>query len=328
MSPRGDEIARLTRTGTSLVPGSRAGVRLDRYLSTTFRYRSRTQWAALIRAGHVLLNGAGTRAGQVLRTGDKIEYRREERREPRVSRRWRQLYEDDWLLAVRKPANLPVHPSGRYFHNTLLALLLQERGESLDSTDLRIVHRLDRETSGVILFGKGRQAAATLSNQFEMRQVRKEYLALVHGVPLEDRFVVDAPIGRDSHSPVRKAMTVLRDGKPSRTVCRVVRRGRDSALVAARPQTGRLHQIRVHLRAAGFPIIGDKVYGLDPELFIRFASGNLSTDDRRKLVWGRQALHARRVRIRHPADERILEIRAPVGRAWLRQMAELGMPPR
>lgn len=328
MSPRADDIARMTRTGSSLVPAAKAGVRLDLYLSRTFRYRSRTQWASLIRAGQVLLNGTRTRSGRVVRDGDRIEYHREERSEPRVSRSWRILYEDDTILAIRKPSNLPVHPSGRYFRNTLLTLLLEHRRQTLDTTELRIVHRLDRETSGVILFGKGRESAAALSLQFENREVRKEYLALVHGVPLEDRFIVDAPIGRDSRSPVRKAMAVTPDGKPSRTLFRVLRRGDECALIVARPLTGRLHQIRVHLRAAGHPIVGDKVYGLDPELFIRFASGSLSPEDRRRLVWRRQALHAYRLRIRHPSDGRLLDLRAPVGRAWIRCMASLGMPGR
>ncbi len=325
MSPRADDIARMNRTGSSIVAPARAGMRLDTYLAKTFRYRSRTRWAALIREGRILLNGAPARAGQVLREGDRIEYQRQERPEPGVSRAWRVIHEDDSILAISKPANLPVHPSGRYFHNTLLTLLLAERGESLDAATLRVVHRLDRETSGLILFGKGREAAAALATQFESRQVRKEYLALVHGVPTEDRFSVDAPIGPDLESPVRKAMTVTAAGKPSRTLFRVIRRGNESALLRARPLTGRLHQIRVHLRASGHPIIGDKVYGLDPHLFIRFAAGNLSAEDRQRLVWRRQALHAARLRFRHPADGRILDLRSPVGRKWIRCMRRLGM---
>ncbi len=195
----------------------------------------------------------------------------------------------------------------------------------MDTATLRIVHRLDRETSGVILFGKGREAAAALAIQFENRQVRKSYLAVVHGSPAADRWLIDAPIGRDRTSPIRKAMTVTPDGQEARTSIRVLRRGPDHALVLATPHTGRLHQIRVHLRHAGLPILGDKVYGLDPGLFLRFVGSTLSTEDRHRLLWGRQALHAWKVRFRHPGDGRILTVRAPVGGDWLRRARLLGL---
>ncbi len=325
MAPRGDETARWIRHGSCEVPLSHAGVRLDAFLARTFPYRSRTHWARLVRGGRVRLNGAIARPGRSLRTGDRIDYMPDPRPEPRVSGGYRVLYEDGSLLAIRKPANLPVHPSGRYFRNTLLLMLLEERGEDLDRTDLRIVHRLDRETSGLILFGKGREAAAALAIQFENREVRKEYLAVVHGVPVEDRFLVDAPIGRDPASPIRKAMTVTPDGRPARTGFRVLRRGRDHALIAARPHTGRLHQIRVHLRQAGHPVLGDKVYGLDPHLFLRFVSGRLSEHDRGLLLWRRQALHAWKIRFRHPVDHSVMTLRAPVGKLWIRSAAELGL---
>jgi RluA family pseudouridine synthase len=245
--------------------------------------------------------------------------------EPEVSRAYSILHEDDYLLAVRKPANLPVHPSGRYFRNTLLMLLLEGREETLDSTDLRIVHRLDRETSGLILFGKGKTAASALSNQFEHRRVHKRYLAVVHGRPKQDRFVVTAPIGPDDHAPVRKAMTVRSDGRPSQTSFRVLRHGPSHALVVGCPHTGRLHQIRVHLRHVGHPVLGDKVYGLDPEFFLRFIQGDLSREDRRRLLWGRQALHAWKLTFHHPHDGAPMAIRAPVGPALIRLERRLGL---
>ncbi|MDM7917086.1 MAG: RluA family pseudouridine synthase [Candidatus Eisenbacteria bacterium] len=323
MAPRDDATARWIRRGSCRVPPAEAGQRLDAFLARAFRYRSRTQWAALVKAGRIRCNGAVVRPGRSLRPGDWIEYLPDPRPEPRVDRRYRVLFEDESILAVRKPANLPVHPSGRYFRNTLLLMLLEERGEDLDTTGLRIVHRLDRETSGVILFGKGREAASALAIQFETRQVAKRYLAIVHGRPKEDRFLVDAPVGRDPRSPVRKAMTVLEDGRPARTSFRVVRRSGEHALLIARPHTGRLHQIRVHLRHAGLPIVGDKVYGRDPRLFLRFVEGSLSPEDRLRLVWRRQALHAWRLTLRHPRDGSRLSLHAPAGRSWLRLAARL-----
>lgn len=325
MPPRDDELATWTRRGFCRVSANGAGKRVDRFLAASFPYRSRTQWAALVKAGRILINDLQSRPSRPLQAGDVLAYTPGRRPEPRVSRTYRVLFEDDWLLAVRKPANLPVHPSGRYFHNTLLLILAAERGEGLDTTQLRIVHRLDRETSGLILFAKGREAASSLSGQFENRAIRKEYLALVHGTPGQDRFVVDAPIGLDLASPIRKAQTVRSDGLRSRTGFRVLSRGPDHTLIAARPYTGRLHQIRVHLRHAGYPIVGDKVYGRDPTLFLRFVADELTAEDRAALMWRRQALHAWKLAFRHPASGEKTNLRAPVGGAWLRFADGLGI---
>lgn len=323
--PREDEVARWVRRGLCEIGSTQAGARLDAFLARRFPYRSRTGWTRLIRTGRVRLNGAQARPGRVLRQGDRIEYLPDPRPEPRVSRGVRIVHEDPSLLAVRKPANLPVHPSGRYFENTLLLMLLRRRGEDLDTTDLRIVHRLDRETSGLILFAKGRRSAARLSTQFEARSVRKSYLAIIHGVPPSEPLMIDAPIGRDPDSPVRKAMTVIASGRPSRTTIRLLRRGPAHALVVARPHTGRLHQIRVHLRHAGYPIVGDKVYGLDPALFLRFVEGRLSERDREILLWRRQALHAWQLAFDHPETGRRMRLRAPVDLSWRRLEERLGL---
>jgi len=323
--PRDDDLARWIRRGSCVVGKDGAGRRLDRYLAQVFPYRSRTSWAGLIRVGRIRLNELEVRPGRSLKGGDRIDYRPDPRPEPRVSRSFRVIYEDPEILAVRKPANLPVHPSGRYFRNTLLSLLLESRGEDLAGTDLRIIHRLDRETSGVILFGKGKSVAAALSTQFERREVRKEYLAIVHGSPMEDRFLIDRPIGRDPTSPVRKAMGVLPAGRPSRTGIRVLRRGPEHSLLVARPYTGRLHEIRVHLRTIGHPILGDKVYGLDSGLFLRFVAGALSPEDRARLGWPRQALHAWKLTFQHPRSRQTITLRAPVGSVWIRRAAYLGL---
>jgi len=325
MPPREDETARWVRQGRCEVSPAKEGMRFDAFLARTFPYRSRSRWVRLVRAGRILINDSVARPGRLLRAGDRIDYVPDPRPEPKVSRAYRVLYEDEALLAVCKPAHLPVHPSGRYYRNTLLMMLLAERGEDLDATELRIVHRLDRETSGIILFAKGREAAAALSSQFENREARKRYLAIVHGAPRERSFVVDAPLARDPLARVRKTVVIRPDGRPARTGVRLLRSGNRHSLVAAIPYTGRLHQIRVHLRHAGHPILGDKVYGLDPDLFLRFVAGTLSASDRDMLGWPRQALHAWRLAVRHPATGRRLSLRAPVGGAWLRKAASLGL---
>ncbi len=319
-------LAKWVRHGSIRVTDPDTRLRLDRYLSHRFTYRSRTQWARVIDSGRIRVNGQPCRPSTSIRTGDQIDYLPPPRVEPPVTVEIPILLDDEVVLAVNKPANLPVHPSGRYFRNTLLCLLLESRGETLDHPGIRIVHRLDRETSGVVLFGKTRAAAAYLSRQFEDRTVSKEYLALVHGVPEQERFTVDAPLGRDLGSRVRKAVGVVEGGRRAVTEFEVVARGPAHALLTARPRTGRLHQIRVHARHAGFPIAGDKLYGLSEEFFLKLAAGTAYTEeDRARLLHFRQGLHAWRITLRHPATEAPFTVEAPLPEDLRGLCARLGI---
>lgn len=287
--------------------------RLDRYLSRRFTYRSRTQWVRMIEEGRIRVNGRAVRTSKRVRTGDHIEYLSEPRVEPAVNRGWRVLHEDEHLVAIEKPANLPVHPSGRYFRHTLLCLLLEARGETLDHPGVRIVHRLDRETSGIVLFGKNRLSTQRLASQFEARKVQKEYLLLVHGRPETDAFIIDAPLGRNLESRVRKAMGVVPDGISAQTEFAVLGRGPEHALLLARPRTGRFHQIRVHVRHAGFPIVGDKLYGLDERLFLKLIEGHdFDAADRERLMLDRQCLHAHRITVKHPGTRESVTYESPL----------------
>jgi 23S rRNA pseudouridine1911/1915/1917 synthase len=308
-------LAKWVRHGSIRIEDPTVRVRLDRYLAGRFRYRSRTQWAKVIEAGRILLNGQVCRPSRVIGLGDRIDYVPLRQVEPPVNVIIPVLYEDDLVLAVNKPPNLPVHPSGRYFKNTLLCLLLEARGQTLDNPGLRIVHRLDRETSGVLLFGKTKEATSYLAGQFEDRSVIKEYLALVYGAPEPARFRVDAALGPNPASRVRKAVGVVPIGQGRRAVTdfEVAARGPAHALLLARPRTGRLHQIRVHARHAGFPIVGDKLYGLDEEFFLKLASGGTYTrEDRERLILDRQGLHAARITCQHPGTGQSITCAAPL----------------
>ena len=314
--------AKWVRHGVLTIQDPEVSERLDRYLSHRFKYRSRTQWVRMIEEGRIRVNGRSVRVSQRIKFGDQIEYIPRKTTEPDVCFDWKVLQEDETLLVIDKPANLPVHPSGRYFRNTLLVDLLLSRGESLDKPGVRIVHRLDRETSGIVLFGKDRLSTSRLAIQFEKRGVRKEYLLLVHGVPAEDRFTVDAALGRNEQSRVRKAMGVVEDGLSARTEFEVVSRGPRHALLRARPLTGRFHQIRVHTRHAGYPIVGDKLYGLDEEFFLKMVEGReYSADDRDRLLLNRQGLHAHSLTVRHPASKEPITFVAPLP-ADMRAIAE------
>ena len=163
-----------------------------------------------------------------------------------------------------------------------------------------------------MLCGKGAAAHRRLMRQFERRQIEKEYLAIVVGVPDRDEGVVALPLGPARKSRVHLRVTVQTDGLPARTDWRVLERRPGHALLACRPHTGRQHQIRVHLAEIGHPIVGDKLYGPDEELFLRDARGELTDEDRERLVLPRQALHNHRIAWRSPRDGVRREVESPL----------------
>lgn len=320
-----DTLRAWVRLGRAQVGPAETGVRLDRYLAARFTYRSRNQWGRLIRAGRITVNGRAVRPSRALREGDRLDYVPLPRTEPPIDDRFDVLHLDEGLVAVAKSGNLPIHPSGRYFRHTLLHLLLERQP---DWGRLHIVHRLDRETSGVVLFGRSRADAANLAVQFRKRRVRKRYLALVEGAPASDHFVIDQALGPAIHSAIRKAVGVCPDGLPSRTEVLVLHRGEGWAWVEARPRTGRLHQIRVHLRAAGLPILGDKVYGRDERFFLKFVADEpLTPAERRALGLPRQALHAYQISLTHPRTGARVTFTAPIPADLLAALAERGLDP-
>lgn len=310
----GPDLQQWVRHGSHRIPEGTEEARLDRYLAIRFPYRSRAQWARIIRDGRILLDGRNARPGQRLRAGARIDYHPESIPEPEVSAEIHVLHEDDWMAAVDKPANLPLHPSGKYFRNTLLSQLLLARGETLDAPGLRVVHRLDRETSGVVVFGKTVAATSFLAGQFEHRKASKSYLVLVHGSPPE-RFSIDARLGPKRDSRIRKAVGVVRapEGVSAQTDFVRLAAGSDLALLEARPRTGRMHQIRVHLQHAGYPVVGDKMYGVDEEFFLKMSAGESFTqEDEERLLLPRQALHAWKLTVMHPRDRTPITFRAPL----------------
>lgn len=176
----------------------------------------------------------------------------------------------------------------------------------------RLCHRLDRETSGIVLVAKDPRFHPELSRQFEDREVEKEYLAVVRGVPEEDHGSIELPIGPARASDVRLKMAVQSDGMPSRTDWHVVERRAEHSLIGLRLFTGRQHQIRVHLAAIGHPIVGDKLYGYDEIYFKRSVADELTETDWMVLEMPRQALHNHRLVFTSPATRELVEVIAPL----------------
>jgi 23S rRNA pseudouridine1911/1915/1917 synthase len=284
-----------------------AHMRIDRYLAQRFNYLSRTEWQREILKGKIYYNGAAlTRNNKKINNGDVIFYTGRDAAEPEVDASYSIIYEDDYIIGINKPGNLPVHPAGVFYHNTLLTLL-QKRFQM----KLHLLHRLDRETSGVVVLAKNPRFACCFQKNFY--SVKKVYLALVHGVPRAAEFIIDIPTGSDPSATMehrREAHAGARDKACTRFASLFSFNG--YSLIKAVPHTGRQHQIRVHLKYAGHPIVGDKLYGAGGSMYQDFIKKGFTDVMREKLKFHRSALHSRLLRFYHPAFNKIMCLKAPL----------------
>ncbi len=283
-----------------VVEDGMAGERLDQVLAARLPSLSRAQAQRLIKAGEATVNGRPSKPSYRAQVGDEINAHIPDETPEEVLPEDIALdviYEDEVLLAVSKPAGMVVHPALGHPSGTLVNAVLAHcpRVAEVGGPDRAgIVHRLDKDTSGLILVAKDEATRAALQRQFKRRQVAKTYLALVedHMHPREG--VIDAPIGRDKRQ--RKKMAVVKSGRPARTMYRTVEYLPGYTLLEVRPHTGRTHQIRVHLSWMGYPIVGDAVYGYR----------------RQRLLTARHFLHAARLRFAHPVTGEDVELEAPL----------------
>jgi len=290
-------------------------VRLDKYLSEeneTALSRARIQ--DLIRAGVVKVNGEKRKPSYLLKSGDRITIHFLPLSSPLLESEdveFDILYEDDSIVVINKPPGLVVHPCAGYRGATLVHGLLQ-RFAHLPSPAIGlrpgIVHRLDKDTSGVMVVAKDDRAHHFLTDQFKKREVRKRYLALVHGRPQGDRGFIDLPIGR--HPVKREEMSVsLVNGRRATTEWEVVSAfSVDISLLRVAIHTGRTHQIRVHLAYMGYPVLGDRTYGYGKRWWRQ------QDEMMRKVLGlaGRQMLHAEMMGFIHPESKRYVEFGAPL----------------
>lgn len=242
----------------SHVPPEYDGFPVEKYFVSRFSYQTERQWTEQIRQGRITVNGLTVQPGAVLREQDKIVTRAGVRTEPPANRRLEVIYQDRHLRIFNKAAPIPVHPSGRYFKNSMTELLKEVYPDEVP----RPTQRLDAGTTGVIAFARTRQTAAFLMHQFQGKAVFKEYLAIVEGIPAQKKFSVDAPIGRLDGSR-RGVGEALAGSKTAHTQFEWMSSLEGRSLMKVIPLSGRTNQIRVHLASCGLPIVSDLVYG-DP----------------------------------------------------------------
>lgn len=286
------------------VPNEVRGQRIDAWLAGYHPQHSRAQWQRLIKDGAVLVNNLPSKCGYILRGGEFLDITIPP---PAASQQQPQdiplaiLHEDEDLIVINKPPGLVVHPAAGHADGTLVnALLFHCRDLAGIGGELRpgIVHRLDKDTSGVLIVAKNEAALAALTQQFKERSIRKEYLALVHGICEPRAGRIEAPIGRSQRD--RKKMSIsLSAGRYALTSYVTEKRFAQASLLRVVIATGRTHQIRVHLAHYGHPILGDTVYGRVARL------GDI--------IFPRQMLHAERIVFHHPKHSEIeLDLHAPL----------------
>ena len=284
-----------------IVEAAQQSLRIDRFLSLQQPDHSRSYYHKLIRQGRVTVNGQPVKPSHQLETGDRVTL---EIPPPEVTELQAEAiplqiaFEDEHLLVIDKPAGLVVHPAPGNWSGTLLNGLLARDARAAALPRAGIVHRLDKDSSGLMLVARSRAAMDALVRQIAAREVRREYLALAHGVwrgaPTRE---VDAPIGRDPRNRLRMAVVDLNQhaGKQAHTFIELLQNSEQFCLVRCRLGTGRTHQIRVHMAHLGHPLVGDTLYGGAP------AAG-----------MARQALHAERLALAHPVTGKPLAFRAPL----------------
>jgi 23S rRNA pseudouridine1911/1915/1917 synthase len=275
-----------------------SGERLDVFVARRMPSLTRSRVQRLIDDGAVVVTGERAKASLRLEAGQRVAV---DVPAPTPARAAPEaialdvIYEDADVLAVNKPAGMTVHPAPSLHSGTLVNAILAHCDDlSGIGGVLRpgIVHRLDRDTSGVILVAKNDAAHQALARQLKARTMEKAYIALVEGTPKPVKGVVDAPIARDPAR--RQRMAIVSGGREAVTAYKVVERFNGVSLVEARPKTGRTHQIRVHLAAIGHPIVGDRVYG------------------KRSPLVARQFLHAARIVFEHPSTGECMTLEAPL----------------
>jgi 23S rRNA pseudouridine1911/1915/1917 synthase len=285
------------------VPPELAGLRLDHYVKTQIPRLSRTKIQGIIDTQLRRADGHAPKSSTKTAAGEHYIIRRQARAEPPCPRTFTVLHEDARMRVIDKPAGLPVHATAKFYFNTLTRVMFERYP---DEDELQICHRLDRETSGCLVLARDREAAAFLKGAIAAKdKTTKQYLAVVHGRPPWDTVTtLDIPLRLSTEADATRLphVRMLPDPRGLSAITRVVVERTTSlyALVRCTLVTGRQHQIRAHLAASGFPIVGDKIYTHGDDAFIQYCDEGLTPELAATFVIARHALHAARITVPHP----------------------------
>ena len=293
---------------TLTIPSMMAGYRLDKALSELFPSYSRARLQQWIREGHILVNATPWRGKDKVQGGEWVQLTAPLQEE--VSWQAQKLpltlvYEDEDLLVINKPVGVVVHPGAGHQDNTLVNALLHYAPELIHLPRAGIIHRLDKDTSGILVIARNLKAHAHLVAQLQARQFIREYQTIVTGVLIAGG-MIDLPLGR--HPIHRTRMAVVEEGKPAITHYRILRRYRAHTHLQVRLETGRTHQIRVHLAHQHYPVVGDGTYGGRPRLPPQCSE----VLKEQLLNFNRQALHAQRLGLLHPRTQQLMNWTVPL----------------
>ena len=317
------------------VKENETGMRLDQFLASMDQIVSRTQAQRLLKSGNVLLNGISVTApSRKVYSGQSVQLIVPNNEPSEITPEKGDLdilHEDSVLLVVNKPAGMVVHPSAGHSSGTLVNYLMYHCNDLAGIGGILrpgIVHRLDKDTSGILVAAKTDSAHLHLSSQFKQHSVKRQYQAIVWGIPSKKHGIVEASIAR--HPVRRKEMSIVKSkgdregvhtkGKRAKTYWKVLKNFKTASLMACRLETGRTHQIRVHLTSIGHPLIGDKQYGKSPSKIFSGLPVELIQTIK---SFGRQALHAELLGFKHPVTEEWCEFKTNLPEDFSQLLTEL-----
>ena len=283
-----------------------ANLTLIEYLSQRFKYFSKEKWLQKIIDKSILVDGSFSTPEHILKIGTEVSYIIKELNEPPANTNYSIIYEDDFIIAVNKPANLLVHKKGPSITKNLV-YLLRHLSNNPNYNKIDAVNRLDRETSGIVLFSKDKNILKILHKYFYSNKIYKEYIAVVKNIPPQNNFLIGLPIGKDTDSKITYKFKIdNKNGKQAQTLIKTISSNKNYSLINIIPNTGRTHQIRVHLSYIGCPILGDKLYGMPEDKYIEWRKAPNNYSD--KLEFQRQALHCGKIAFIHPVYNKEITI--------------------
>ena len=295
---------------SSKVPEKFKYLTVHKYLVLRFTYLSDQEWRQRLAQGRVFLNERPCTGNEIVFKNDIIFYNTPDFTEPPADLDYKIVYEDEWLLGINKPGNLLVHHSGKSFKSNLIYQLRYVHSPAYLSAG--IVTRLDRETSGIVIVAKNKEVLKKMNKLLKERKIHKEYFALVLGIPQPSSGTINLPIGNMENSKINYRFCIHgKNAKHALTRYTTIRVFKNKySLLNLFPETGRTHQLRVHLHSLGHTIVGDKLYGMTDDEYLNWRQNPENIENLKNLEFYRQALHCSKVIFKHPFNNTTCEITA------------------